>query len=101
MIRNAIVLTLTALGIFVGCAVDPTSGISASRGPVGSLGAECRCSTGQADCDGDQGQCQDGLVCRTDDSGKQACTHDCPCPLNFVCKAAGLPGQRLSCWKQP
>ncbi len=100
---RATIVTFAALGVALvsACAIDPTNGISASRGPTGSLGAECRCSNGQADCDGDQGQCADGLSCVRTDSGSQICTHACPCPINFVCRAAGVPGSRLSCFKQP
>jgi hypothetical protein len=70
-------------------------------GPAGSLGAACSCPNGQPDCDGDQAQCQQGLSCVKGDDGKQICTRACPCPLNYVCKAAGLPGSRLACFKQP
>ena len=100
-VRSSIAsLFVFAVALVSGCAIDPTEGIAASRGPVGSLGAECHCSTGQADCDGDQGQCQEGLSCMRTDSGKQVCTHACPCPLNYVCKAAGVPGARHACFKQ-
>ncbi|MBX3202334.1 MAG: hypothetical protein KF850_08460 [Labilithrix sp.] len=102
-VRSCIVTFFIAVvsALVAGCAVDPTDGIAASRGPVGSLGASCRCSNGQPDCDGDQGQCQEGLSCMRTDSGNQVCTQACPCPLNYICKAAGVPGARLACFKQP
>jgi hypothetical protein len=100
--RSAIFTSVVVtFALVVGCAIDPTDGIAASRGPVGSLGSECSCSNGQADCDGAQGQCQPGLSCMKTDNGNQVCTHACPCPINYVCKAAGLPGSRLACFKQP
>lgn len=101
-LRSTLICTAVAgFALVAGCAIDPTDGIAGSRGPVGSLGSECTCSNGQADCDSAQGQCQQGLSCMRTDSGKQVCTHGCPCPLNFVCKAAGVPGARLACFKQP
>ena len=101
-LRSILVCTVVAgLALVTGCAIDPTEGIAGSRGPVGALGSECTCSNGQADCDSAQGQCQQGLSCMRTDSGNQVCTHGCPCPLNYVCKAAGVPGARLACFKQP
>lgn len=101
-LRNAIATTfLVAFALLAACAVDPTDGLAPSRGPVGALGAECVCSNGQADCDGNQGQCQAGLSCMKTDQGNQVCTHACPCPANFVCRLAGVPGARLACFKQP
>lgn len=98
-------LTAVAVALVSACAIDPTNGVAGS-GPTGSLGSECRCPTGQADCDGDQGQCQSGLDCRRMDNGKQLCTHDCgaagllTCPVNYACKALGVVGGRLSCVPQ-
>jgi hypothetical protein len=101
-VRNALATTfLVAFALLAACAVDPTNGLGASLGPSGSLGSECVCSNGQADCDGAQGQCQPGLECMKTDLGGQVCTKACPCPLNYVCKAAGVPGARLACFKQP
>ena len=101
VVRSSLVTTLALVALVAGCAIDPTDGIAGSRGPVGSLGSECSCSNGQADCDGDQGQCQQGLSCMKTDRGNQVCTQACPCPFNYVCKAAGVPGARLACFKQP
>jgi hypothetical protein len=102
IVRNAIVsLLATAFVVVTGCAIDPSGGIAASRGPTGALGARCSCPGSQPDCDGDQGQCNEGLSCMRDDAGNQVCTQGCPCPFNYICKAAGVPGARLSCFKQP
>src|SRR5688500_16056420 len=81
-------------------AIDPTNNFAGSGG-VGSLGAECTCANGQPDCDSATGQCASGLSCMRTDNGGNICTHACPCPLNYVCKAAGVPGARLACFKQP
>jgi hypothetical protein len=90
---------LAALGLVVACGIDPTSGVAGSGG-FGSLGTECTCANGRADCEGVTGQCATGLSCMKSDFGPQYCTHACPCPLNYVCKAANVPGARLACFKQ-
>ncbi|MFO0739407.1 MAG: hypothetical protein U0270_26150 [Labilithrix sp.] len=93
-----------AVALVSACAIDPTQ--NPQSGPTGSIGTECRCSTGQADCDGEDGQCQSGLVCRRVDNGQQICTHDCgsagllTCPINYACKALGISGGRLYCVPQ-
>jgi hypothetical protein len=58
-VRSAVVTVVVAGISLLACAIDPTDGIAGS-GPVGSLGSECTCSNGQADCSGDQGQWQKG-----------------------------------------
>lgn len=91
-----------AFAAVTGCAVDPTDVIAGS-GPSGGLGSPCTCGNGAADCDGAQGQCQSGLSCVKGDNDKQICTQPCAgvCPINFVCKAARVPGARLACFKAP
>jgi hypothetical protein len=101
VVRNIVAGLFVALvAVVAGCAIDATDVIAGS-GPSGSLGSECKCGNGQADCDGAQGQCQPGLSCVKGDNDKQVCTQGCPCPLNYICKAARVPGARLSCFKQP
>lgn len=101
-VSRSIVVTglVLAFAAVTGCAVDPTDVIAGS-GPVGGLGSPCTCSNGAADCDSAQGQCQPGLSCVKGDNDKQICTQGCPCPLNYICKAARVPGARLACFKQP
>jgi len=93
------VLVVFAIAVMSACAVDPTNGIAGS-GAVGSLGSECRCPDGSPECNSVQGQCLSGMTCSKLDSGDQICTHECPCPLNFICRALGVPGQRSGCVKQ-
>lgn len=88
------------------CAIDPTDGIRS--GPSGGMGVECKCPGGSADCDGDQAQCNAGLDCRRTDNNRNICTVDCggnaitgSCPYNYVCRALGIPGTRLSCHPTP
>ncbi len=100
-VQKSIVALAFACALGTACAIDPTDGIAGSRGPAGSLGSECTCPNGQADCDGNQSQCQSGLSCLRTDSGNQICTQNCPCPLQYVCKSAGVPGARLACFKRP
>lgn len=93
-----------AVALVSACAIDPTQ--NPESGPSGALGSACTCPTGQADCDGTQGQCHDGLVCRRVDNGQQICTHDCgsagllTCPVNYACRALGITGGRLYCVPQ-
>ena len=100
-VRFLVVTALAgAVALVSACAIDPTQ--DPQSGPSGAIGTTCTCPTGQADCDGTQGQCHDGLVCRRVDNGRQICTHDCGtgllgCPVNYLCKAAGIVGGRLSC----
>lgn len=93
-------LSLAVVGL-TACALDPTDG-SVKSGGVGALGTKCACLNGQADCDSTNSGCASGLRCTAQDlGGDNVCTTDCPCPLQYVCKAAGIPGQRLACFKSP
>ena len=84
------------------CSVDAIDGVGPARGGTGAIGDECSCANGQADCDGSQAVCQQGLSCvRADSGGRNTCTRACPCPLGFLCRAAAIPGARLACFKTP
>lgn len=82
------------------CSLNATEGAGASRGPVGSLGSGCTCPASQSDCSGENGGCQTGLVCAKGDvsTTEQICTQACPCPIDFVCRAAGNLGGRFLCF---
>ena len=84
------------------CSLDATQGAGGSTGPAGGIGSECHCTASQKECDGSNGGCQAGLICTSGDvsSSQQFCTQPCPCPLHFVCKAAGQLGGRLLCFKE-
>ena len=95
-----------AIALVSACAIDPTDGIRS--GGTGALGVECKCPGVEADCDGDQAQCESGLDCRRTDNNRNICTHNCggnavtgSCPYNYVCRALGVPGTRLSCHPTP
>lgn len=100
-VRIAITTALAAAVAVMSACIDTSQGVAGS-GAVGSIGSECTCPQGSADCDGQDGQCSSGLACRRVDNGQQICTHDCGtgllgCPTNFVCKALGIVGGRLNC----
>lgn len=100
----AVTVSLAAVFAVVvpGCSVDAIDGAAGTRGGAGSLGDACVCANGEADCDGSQAGCQQGLSCvRGDQSGRNTCTVGCPCPIGFLCRAAAIPGARLACFKTP
>lgn len=99
-IARAVVVGVVAV-VVAACGLDPTDG-SVKSGPEGALGTKCSCLNGQADCNSTNSGCQSGLTCTAQDlGGDNVCTTDCPCPLNYVCRAAGVPGQRMACFKSP
>jgi hypothetical protein len=106
VVRSFVLAAATALVVLSGCTVSALDGGNPSNGPNGALGDTCSCGNGQPDCDANQSQCQQGLVCLKGDTGVQTCTRQCgiavvgACPANYICKAANVPGARLACFKQ-
>jgi hypothetical protein len=99
LVAGSFVVFVTLLSASA-CSLDATKGAGGSQGPAGSLGSGCQCPSSQNDCDAANGGCQTGLICAKGDvsSSEQICTQGCPCPINFVCRAAGALGGRLLCF---
>jgi len=105
---RAFVVSVIAGAVALVSACSQSATDFAGSGASGAMGSRCTCPGQTADCDGQDGQCNDGLDCMRTDTGNNICTKNCgsnvitgACPANFICKALGAPGQRLACVVAP